>query len=190
MISRVSIPSIATPYGGAMFRSRLEARYAVMLDALGVRWQFEAEGFNTSAGYYLPDLYIPAANLWLEIKPEHPTAEEVEKCRALAEGVPGAVRLLYGPFGWWLDRLPESRAGGIAFWRESEGDKWHGQADGAHRYSPAVCDDCGAFGVTFGGAARLVCEGRHQLDVDAPLNLPSVYVATKIAESYRFDGGA
>jgi hypothetical protein len=188
-VERPSIPPIATPYGGALFRSRLEARYAFLFDHLGIRWQYEAEAFVTSAGAYLADFYLPESDLWVEIKPAHPTAEEIEKCRALAEGVPGDVRLLYGPFGFWTMRMPEQRAGGIGFWREREGEVWHGQADGAHRYLPAVCADCGAFGVTFAGVERDVCRGVHRRDVDAPLSLPSLYHATRMAEAYRFDGG-
>ena len=37
--------AIQTQYQGRLFRSRLEARWAVFLDALGVRWQYEPEGF-------------------------------------------------------------------------------------------------------------------------------------------------
>jgi hypothetical protein len=49
------IRPIETFYRGYRFRSRLEARWAVFLDAAGIRWQYEVEGFDLSGVYYLPD---------------------------------------------------------------------------------------------------------------------------------------
>lgn len=75
--------AIQTSYKGYLFRSRLEARWAVFFDALGLNWQYEAEGFDLGeAGWYLPDFRIvmpdSVANdqrypttLWVEIKPEN-----------------------------------------------------------------------------------------------------------------------
>ena len=39
----MNIKAIETQYKGYRFRSRLEARYAVMFDALGFEWQYEPE---------------------------------------------------------------------------------------------------------------------------------------------------
>jgi hypothetical protein len=38
--------AIETAYNGYRFRSRLEARWAVFFDALGIRYQYEKEGFD------------------------------------------------------------------------------------------------------------------------------------------------
>ena len=38
--------AIETVYNGYRFRSRLEARWAVFFDALGVKYEYEAEGFE------------------------------------------------------------------------------------------------------------------------------------------------
>ena len=65
--------AIETNYQGYRFRSRLEARYAVFLDALGLRWRYEAEGMEFSAGFrYLPDFYLPDWDIYLEVKPDLP----------------------------------------------------------------------------------------------------------------------
>jgi hypothetical protein len=40
------IKAIETRYKGYRFRSRLEARWAVFFDALGVEWEYEKEGFD------------------------------------------------------------------------------------------------------------------------------------------------
>lgn len=63
---------IETVYNGYRFRSRLEARWAVFLNALGLDYEYEKEGFETKYGRYLPDFWLPAQQSWLEIKP-YPT---------------------------------------------------------------------------------------------------------------------
>jgi len=62
---------IETVYNGYRFRSRLEARWAVFFDALGVRYDYEREGFDLGEhGWYLPDFWLPREECWVEIKPE------------------------------------------------------------------------------------------------------------------------
>lgn len=53
------IKAIETLYNGYRFRSRLEARWAVFFDSLGVKYEYEPEGFLLPSGkYYLPDFRI------------------------------------------------------------------------------------------------------------------------------------
>lgn len=73
MEDRVSeIKPIPTGYAGCRFRSRLEARYAVWFDSLGIKWLYEPEGYTVGpAGRqtrYLPDFYLPELALWVEVK--------------------------------------------------------------------------------------------------------------------------
>ena len=51
---------IETEYHGYRFRSRLEARWAVFFDALGVEWRYEPEGYeqDDSTNRYLPDFCV------------------------------------------------------------------------------------------------------------------------------------
>ncbi len=50
---------IQTEYKGYLFRSRLEARWAVFFDALGAKWEYEPEGFDLGDGImYLPDFLL------------------------------------------------------------------------------------------------------------------------------------
>ena len=69
------IKAIDTSYKGFLFRSRLEARWAVFFDALGLDWEYESEGFELPDGTrYLPDFCVqtPQGNpIWYEIKPKH-----------------------------------------------------------------------------------------------------------------------
>lgn len=54
-----AIKPIETLYHGYRFRSRLEARWAVFLDSLGVKYEYEPEGFRLPDGsMYLPDFRV------------------------------------------------------------------------------------------------------------------------------------
>lgn len=82
------IKPIPTRYKGYHFRSRLEARWAVFFDALGVEWQYEAEGFALPDGTkYLPDFWLPkvGAGCFVEIKPGPLAADEACKIKLLAD---------------------------------------------------------------------------------------------------------
>ncbi|GGK61876.1 hypothetical protein Sme01_03730 [Sphaerisporangium melleum] len=69
----MTINPIETRYAGCRFRSRLEARHAVFFDHLGLQWEYEPQGFHTSAGPYLPDFRILQGGveepLWIEVRP-------------------------------------------------------------------------------------------------------------------------
>lgn len=54
-----TIKPIETHYNGLRFRSRLEARWAVFFDALGIEYEYEPEGFELPSGArYLPDFRV------------------------------------------------------------------------------------------------------------------------------------
>lgn len=66
---------IQTLYRGYLFRSRLEARWAVFFDSLKIKWVYEPEGFHLSNGeMYLPDFFLPgfcnSKGIYAEVKPE------------------------------------------------------------------------------------------------------------------------
>lgn len=63
------IKSIDTKYDGYRFRSRLEARWAVFFNSLGVKYQYEPQGFELNDGTaYLPDFFLPETEEWAEVK--------------------------------------------------------------------------------------------------------------------------
>lgn len=79
------IKAIETRYAGCHFRSRLEARWAVFFDTLGIRWEYEPQGLyytnrlgpwgnehETGAPRaefpYLPDFWLPEQEMWVEVK--------------------------------------------------------------------------------------------------------------------------
>ena len=76
--------AITTRYKNHSFRSRLEARYAVYFDHLGIKWEYEPEGFELGNGLrYLPDFWLPEWGIWIEVKPVAPDAAGIEKARRL-----------------------------------------------------------------------------------------------------------
>jgi hypothetical protein len=63
-----TIAALPTRYGRHFFRSRTEARWAMYLDLLAVRWEYEVEGFHFNGRAYLPDFYFPERDEWGEVK--------------------------------------------------------------------------------------------------------------------------
>lgn len=69
----MTIKAIETVYKGYKFRSRLEARWAIFFDSLGIEWEYEPEGYKLNDGrWYLPDFYLPYFNggMFVEVKPD------------------------------------------------------------------------------------------------------------------------
>lgn len=52
------IKAIETTYAGCRFRSRLEARWAVFFDHVGLKWRYEPEGLEFDGVRYLPDFQV------------------------------------------------------------------------------------------------------------------------------------
>lgn len=78
------IKPIETIYKGYKFRSRLEAKWAVFFDEVGVRWVYEPEGFDIDGKWYLPDFWLPDDEWFLEIKPtKNISQEDQDKIAAL-----------------------------------------------------------------------------------------------------------
>ena len=60
--------AIPTTYNGTVFRSRFESEIAMLLDKLGLSWEYEPKSFLLSSGHYMPDFFIPTMNLWIEAR--------------------------------------------------------------------------------------------------------------------------
>jgi len=90
-----NLSAIPTTYKGWKFRSRSEARWAVLFSELGIDFEYEPQGFRIRNGnrkhYYLPDFIIGKAstlktkncNVWLEVKGRM-KKKDIPKIRALA----------------------------------------------------------------------------------------------------------
>lgn len=63
-----SVKAIETIYRGYRFRSRTEARWAVVFDAMGWKWTYEEQGYEFDGVKYLPDFIVDDGCV-VEIKP-------------------------------------------------------------------------------------------------------------------------
>jgi len=73
-MNKSNLKPIETKYKGYKFRSRLEARWAVFFEGMGLDWTYEPEGFQLPSNtWYLPDFFvkghITGENYYYEIKP-------------------------------------------------------------------------------------------------------------------------
>lgn len=183
------IKPIETYYKGYRFRSRLEARWAVFFDALGLRWEYEPEGFVLPSGrYYLPDFKLHGIG-WFEIKPKTelvnlidvwPVEGSLEGEFFSIEGVLGGV--LYGIPGAVGDHL------------DKEGS-YAGCCHHDSSYFFCECPDCGAIGFEFHGRSARAnhnpgCVVPSSCD-DKNYNIDSqrILVAAQAARSARFEHG-
>ena len=99
--------SINTKYGGYLFRSRLEARYAVLFDRLKLQWEYESEDFvlDTHLGRYLPDFKVQVPgkyDFFIEVKGKAPTDLERSKIACLCDLETAYGAILFGTpdFNW------------------------------------------------------------------------------------------
>lgn len=80
----MQIKALDTELWGYKFRSRLEARWAVFFDRMGIEWQYELQGFMLPSGPYLPDFFLPQWGLWFEVKGKSADEEERQRCKELS----------------------------------------------------------------------------------------------------------
>jgi len=170
---------IQTHYDNHYFRSRIEARWAVFFNTLGIDYEYEKEGFQLDNLCYLPDFYIPHLKCWIEIKGYAPTEEETEKAHRLCIYTKQPVYIFYPDIP---DVFGYSRTNSAEAFRlmgeDVDGPYW----DNNHAW--CECPQCGFLGIEFEGTAdRLPCG--HNIDA-YPRNSRRIINAYKIAKEARF----
>lgn len=113
MPDRPFIPARETLYRGIKMRSRLEAKFATMLDLHGITWEYEGQAFGSVAGQYLPDFRVTnpqsmhregqaGDRYYIEVKPYLPDAAIV-RMNIIRETDPDAIlAIATPPFGTLL----------------------------------------------------------------------------------------
>mgnify|MGYP001564766639 CR=1 FL=1 len=187
-VMATGIKAIETRYKGYRFRSRLEARWAVFFDALGIVWEYEKEGFDLgAAGYYLPDFWLPDLNVWIEIKGEHPTPEEEAKAWGLATATDRAVVMFTCgiPMPWSLEEIQYLCGSCDSGRAHFSGGGW----DNLYQFCERMC--CGKIGIEFDGrSARITCDCKPGYDGKAyTVGSPRLKAAYTAARSARFEFG-
>lgn len=171
------IRAIPTMYRGVTFRSRLEARWAVFYDALGIGWHYEHEGYQLPSGWYLPDFWLPDLGCHVEIKPPDPFACEVGyflRCIELAEATGHRVFCFHSEV-----TVPSQAGVGAAsmFGPDSE--------DSSPLFCWSVCDGCGVPSIAhLGHGSGVRCSCPHgETDTSSHPHLLACYDHVR---SWRF----
>jgi len=75
-------------YKNIIYASVLEVRYVKMFETLGIEFQYERHTvkyfWQNRMRPYLPDFFLPQSKLWLEVKGNYPTKQEIVKAEWLA----------------------------------------------------------------------------------------------------------
>jgi hypothetical protein len=106
-IAMETAKAIETFYKGYHFRSRLEARWAVFFDTLGLPWKYEDQGFeakvNGETVRYLPDFFLPCrfeeGGIFVEVKGDKNALKKDWEKHANMHDYGGILPNFHGSYG-------------------------------------------------------------------------------------------
>lgn len=141
---------------GRRFRSLTEARWATLLDALGVAYEYEPETYDLGPlGWYLPDFWIPKLGergAFLEVKRSGPLSDrDYDRAKALylLASQPVLVAQGFGEPPWGSLLAPNRWPGELYDMFDHRTDLPQAGAGGnGHHLTACVC---GSIAVMFGG---------------------------------------
>lgn len=186
------LKAIETFYNGYHFRSRIEARWAVFFDDLGIAYEYEKEGYSLEGAKYLPDFWLPRHDCWVEIKGTRDLSE-CDKASRLAQ-MAGQWTFVFGgkidePEAAYLDSPGGYRtirtAGSCAYGFEPGWRDWK-----LAFYLWSECPDCGEVGLA--GISEHILPHMHQdcgcksLPLTDSIRLKAAYATARQA---RFEHG-
>lgn len=178
------LKAIETYWRGNRYRSRLEARWAVFMDAMDIEYRYEPEGFDLDGLWYLPDFWLPKQAIWLEIKPVEPDDGEAEKAHRLAQASQRPVLILWGDIPNLSPRALAQSAYLYDAWQHAETGEWERGWDCCYWWTE--CTTCRTVGLVFSGYAdRLPCSCEHAYSVDGE-ETPRLLTAYSLARQERF----
>jgi hypothetical protein len=202
--------SLPTKYNGVTFRSRLEARWAVFFDHMGIRYLYEPKRVTTPLGWYIPDFYLPDLQTFWIVKGDEIDKAEEQKVDYLASKGYGAV-IARG-------ELPHELNGGYPGHDKFYGWVRHSSRDNLEEYGLdgatgnvtfrsrfhwdnetffGKCKYCGAISLTHGMRIGRICQlsgiddplhGTMNYDPKANdhVDFDSVYDALDAARNHKF----
>lgn len=175
------IKAIETDFDGHLFRSRLEASWAVFFNHLKIKYEYEKEGFHLDGKMYLPDFWLPEQEIWIEIKGQEPTERERDLAMSLAAMTKHHVLVFWGPIPWphaGADGCSDLDSAYIFFGSES--------SDSGYYWSE--CRSCHSFDVTYNGREEnLDCKEIRYPDLKENLDGSKKCPST---ERYNYDSPA
>lgn len=160
--------AIDTFYKGYRFRSRLEARWAVYFDQVGVSWEYEPAGFNLGNKLYLPDFFLPEFGTYIEVKPTLESKEKVfSDMVAMIESGASSVGSCLAVFG---DPLNHKL---MAVGRIDNGQPWHDD----------FCDQT-AISFDVSGDEKMICP-TFNLSAAEKVSLKLKRTASSLIDNYK-----
>ena len=180
------IKAIETIYNGYRFRSRLEARWAVFFDAMGIAYEYEKEGYDLGeAGWYLPDFYIPKQDVmvnspcWIEIKGQDLNKDDWDKVTFLSDSLQTYV---------FIGQIPQNPAESENYTESAWGGDHPNSWDCQQWW--CKCPSCGRFGIVYCGIVRrLGCACNNTECNLSTYDDPEILRAYKAARQARFEHG-
>lgn len=114
MSSKWSFPTKAF---GITFRSRTEARWAMVFNELTENWAYEPELFKFREFWYKPDFYLYDYETFVEVKPDHVNKTEARKILNVCVRTNRHVLLLRGNPSRDIQKcaIYHKKTGGFAF---------------------------------------------------------------------------
>ena len=140
------IEPIETIYNNLRFRSRLEAKWAVFYDHLGIKYEYEPEGYKLGNIWYLPDFWIINLKIFIEIKGilDNEAIIKASKLSSKYDCKVYIFKSIPNPDDQYPDFI---NSGAIAFFPNGDSD-----CD----YHWCECLECGNLGISFSGRAERI----------------------------------
>jgi hypothetical protein len=180
-----SLKPIQTFWNDLYFRSRLEARWAVFYDRLGIKYEYEKEGYNLGDGiYYLPDFWLPDQKIWVEVKPMDPNEQERQKAERLVAASGFNLAFAVGQIECGERCDTETNPHDIIGF-STDGYIWGDQG-----YVWCRCS-CGKYGLEYGSKQDRICSNKHLQNYLGPqFHEDPILIAYRIARMWRFDASS
>ena len=179
------IKALPTYYKGHTFRSRLEARWAIVFDHLNIPWEYEKEAYALPSGNYLPDFWLPTIRegMWFEVKGQEPTDHEEKLAWELANATEHDVAIAFG-------QVPEdsysTNSSAYMYFAPTEHHGGEMITDGwDNHYAFTHCPMCNKAGFEFLGYGQRVCAHGGDFKTFSP-QADLAYAAGRTA---RFNNG-
>lgn len=190
----MKIQSIPTKYNGVNFRSRLEARWAVFFDTLGIQYFYEHEGYQLPSGWYLPDFWLPTFKTWIEIKPKKRWEDrqqwriDIQKIRELAIATKNISIIQHG------DLIAPCSSVSDEFWASTSVVYADGSGDAENvavvSYWWCECPKCASIDFQISGYPSCKCDQNDLVEFDeegTSLLYPGYFTAsTRMLQAYTY----
>lgn len=174
-------------YGGRVFRTRIEARWAVFFDSLGVEYWAEPWGYSIGGGWYIPDFYLPDLEVFVEVRFERGREVKVDLDEAVGlceETKKGVLTVMGEPL------LPDHSSyltGELSRYTEWIGGS--GEAGTDIDYWFCTCPRCDQVGLEWEGYAdRIDCGCEYRSDKGYNYDSVQLLKAYEAAEMEEFSG--